>query len=370
MKMKLTTGTALVAAAAIGLALWLPNTAMARVSGNCVNCHTMHNSQDGGSMQPDGTSGPQPALTRGGCVECHTGTNLDGDGIPKVLSDVTLTNEATSLAGGNFAWITQIDDTRGHNVVGTSAAADDPLATIPPGGVQMVMADGTTAITRMTCAGTAGCHGDRTMDNEFASISGSHHYDDTAGIDATSALDVGGSYRFLKGILGKEDSDWEFEATVSTHNQYYGVDNPNVTNTATISSLCAQCHTDFHNDSSGRADAGVGTATGTAASPFVRHPTDLDLGSATGTEYAAYTAYSLQAPVASTTYTTVLETVQVTPGDAVVMCISCHRAHGTPNADLLRWDYAGMQAHVDASAGTGAAPGTGCFVCHTTKDGV
>jgi predicted CXXCH cytochrome family protein len=58
----------------------------------------------------------------------------------------------------------------------------------------------------------------------------------------------------------------------------------------------------------------------------------------------------------------------VTPNDdttengAIVMCLSCHRAHGSDQPDLLRWAYAGMQA------GTGTAD-TGCFVCHTTKNG-
>jgi predicted CXXCH cytochrome family protein len=49
----------------------------------------------------------------------------------------------------------------------------------------------------------------------------------------------------------------------------------------------------------------------------------------------------------------------------IVLCLSCHRAHGSAHDDLLRWDYAGMQAGT-----TGAEAGSGCFICHTTKDGV
>ena len=54
----------------------------------------------------------------------------------------------------------------------------------------------------------------------------------------------------------------------------------------------------------------------------------------------------------------------VTTGDGgdMVACISCHRAHGNPYADMLRWDYSGQLA------GGGGNDGTGCFVCYTTKD--
>lgn len=47
----------------------------------------------------------------------------------------------------------------------------------------------------------------------------------------------------------------------------------------------------------------------------------------------------------------------------MVFCLSCHRAHGSPYPDMLRFDYSEMQA------GGGGATGTGCFKCHSAKDG-
>ncbi len=53
----------------------------------------------------------------------------------------------------------------------------------------------------------------------------------------------------------------------------------------------------------------------------------------------------------------------MTPGGGhdLVMCLSCHVAHGSDNAGMLRFDYADMVA----GGGTNT---TGCFACHTTKD--
>ncbi|MFC1513206.1 cytochrome c3 family protein [Thermodesulfobacteriota bacterium] len=48
---------------------------------------------------------------------------------------------------------------------------------------------------------------------------------------------------------------------------------------------------------------------------------------------------------------------------AVVMCLSCHRAHGSEYPDMLRWDYNTMIVNDEQGA-----TGTGCFVCHSSKD--
>jgi predicted CXXCH cytochrome family protein len=65
--------------------------------------------------------------------------------------------------------------------------------------------------------------------------------------------------------------------------------------------------------------------------------------------------YSTEAPVAWTNPDSPsLET-------AVVMCLSCHRPHGSNQPDMLRWDYRNMIAGDDTKSG-------GCFTCHTTKN--
>ncbi len=338
--------------------LIIPVSAFARVAGQCADCHTMHNSQNGAAVV---STGPYSALTKGDCVGCHTGTNTVGENIPKVDSTTEPTyrspdgSTGDTLAGGNFYWVDSsggANDTKGHNVVGI-AGEDSNIGYTPPGST-------TTWSSQLTCAGTNGCHGDRTKTDNFAAVSGAHHADDST-IDGNS---VGTSFRFLNGILGKEDPDWEMTVSYNDHNQYYGVDrSADTTDPAgTISHLCAECHSDFHHGSTAgnvQGDTGWG-------SPWVRHPTDFDMNNVVSKpDYAGYGGsshtYQVEAPVASNDVSSVKSTVLQSAGDAIVTCISCHRAHGSPYADLLRWDYSTMIA-------SGGGSDTGCFRCHTTKN--
>ena len=119
-----------------------------------------------------------------------------------------------------------------------------------------------------------------------------------------------------------------------------------------------------------------------AASPWLRHPTDYDMGNlknVVAKEYQFYNEgpgggaaapYSTTAPVATdqTSITGVKSTVFVVADDAIVTCISCHRAHGSPYDDILRWQYNEGNASDIHAGGTGATGNVGCFICHTTKD--
>lgn len=343
------------------LAGLLVSPALARMGENqpCSNCHTMHNSQGGDSMavdaNGDATTTPNMALLiKTGCVACHTGTNDSTSGTPYVFD----TTKNIDLAGGNFAWVND-DQTFGHNVLDINTA-DLLLANVPPGG---------SALTaQLTCAGTNGCHGDRAASTQFGAVSGAHHGKADTTDGTMNGGDLVNSYRMLLGVKGIEDSTWEKAPTASLHNQYYGIDR-SLENTATvdgsgnpvtISALCAACHGTFHADVAGS----DGVLTDAMNSPWIRHPTDFDMNGVTG-EYADYggatNAYLPGVPVASNDLASVRSTVFVAAGDAIVTCVSCHRVHGSPNADMLRWDYTTMEAHAGDNS-------TGCFACHTTKD--
>ncbi|MBM4145713.1 MAG: hypothetical protein FJ240_05480 [Nitrospira sp.] len=354
----------------------ISSSAHAVVQGACVNCHTMHNSQGNAPMNWDSSATPNEALLRGSCIGCHgqapSGANNIITNIPQVLH-----NAATDLAGGNFAYITTsskrdaadsgaTQNSVGHNVIDLGGAYQEIILTSPPGD------ENTTGITNtnFTCGGVRGCHGDRTQTGSYAAVRGAHHANDSvlkfgtiseAGQGGTTAL----SYRFLKGVKGGEVSNWQ-NTNATNHNEYKGATSRGAESTATtpgggtISGLCAECHGDFHGTGSGD----IGTA-----SPWLRHPTDIVLPSDTAKEYYLYNGgagsdnpYSVDAPVARATIPNAISGV-VNPGtdDSIVMCLSCHGAHATKNADILRWNY----STINAGGGSNA---TRCFICHTTKD--
>ena len=378
----------------VGVTLLFSGVAVAKVSGPCVDCHTMHYSQHGKKpgetgfpTEPPydlwtGTEGPYEALLVDSCVGCHSGATArkgTNNEIPVVLrtSDPGATGPGQSLAGGDFYWVANGADTKGHNVDGV-ANVDSNLSYDPPGWDASATADNTFGqVTggnnsdwgskQLTCAGMYGCHGDHTETTNAGAIRGAHHGDDSClhvpNVDKSKqGQSVATSYRWCGGIHGIEDDDWEWTASdgSTNHNQYKGVNgNENYADKTTISYLCAECHGQFHSDIGG------------TSSPWTRHPTDFDMGNASGSEYQYYNGgsggtnnYSVIAPVGSSTIgPNPLSTVnaQSADGTAIVLCISCHRAHGTEYDDLLRWDYSTM------TAGQSTTPNEGCFICHTTK---
>ncbi len=359
------------------------------IQGQCVNCHTMHNSQNGTRMADQDT--PYGSLLRAGCISCHTqngagqgATNTYGAPIVFHTTNPAAQGGGYTLAGGDFYWVATgygATDSTGHNVAGI-AGVDAAIAAnlgnyVPPGwdagatpgalnDGQITVSGGTGSwSTQLNCAGTYGCHGVHNQSGDFPGMKGAHH--NNPGIAQTQAdtpTTIGDSYRFLSGIKGLENSQWNWNETTSSHNEYFGSNDLTVrsstavgyANKRTISYMCAECHGAYHSYIDA---APLGT-------PWLRHPTDIVLGRGAGTEYSAYNPdggnqYSLQAPVARASVPADSSPTINTASD-IVMCLSCHRAHGSNQPDILRWDYSGMIAG-------STAPHTGCFVCHTTKNG-
>lgn len=324
-------------------------------SGSCVDCHTMHNSQSGASMQYDGSATPSAALLRAGtCGGCHAdGVQVNATTANKLTNLVPQVNpETNTLAGGSFFWVESGTDIQGHSVADLGIT---DTSTTPPGfnGTRATEAGlASTWTGQLTCAGAMGCHGDHAASGgQFGAIRGAHHEVNLA----VTGASVGTSYRFLNGIVGYEDPDYELSTSDTDHNVYKGVARTaGVTDTTTISYLCSECHGDFHTD--------AGIADGALSSPWIRHPTDIQMRSLT-TEAKDY-AYTVEAPAAVASPAAPTATTYDT--DAVVTCVSCHRAHGSSNDYLLRWTYSTMVA---GTTDAGVA-GTGCFACHLTKDGI
>src|SRR6056297_3668554 len=163
----------LVAAAAL---LALPSMALAQgILGECADCHTMHNSEQGQPVAQVGLAGtisntPNQNLLKFDCIACHAqgGSEMivglsGGSQIPQVYHD-----DLTDLAAGNFAYISGFKqghngtagNRKGHNVVDL-VAVDNSYAT-PPGFTQPpppgFRNHGTTLfefdLSEFTCAGS------------------------------------------------------------------------------------------------------------------------------------------------------------------------------------------------------------------------
>lgn len=345
----------------------------AKITGNCSDCHTMHNSQNGTAMATYGAdgkpwkgSGPFKFLVRGDCLGCHGMgrtskiETMGGNAIPQVYH----TDNTGDLAGGNFAYIlgakgTGASDRKGHNVIDIGNI--DDILTDAPGRFHDPMARN----TELTCAGNNGCHGWREFNNSgsgLGSLKGAHHQNVEGKCDVADKNQ--NSYRFLRGVKGLENTGsykWQ-NYNSEHHNEYYGTSTPMGStctdchaapnmylrpSNSSISGFCATCHGNYH------VLTGIG---GDTSSPFTRHPTDVLLP-ASG-EYAGYTTYSTIAPVGRRTVPDSMSS-SVTPGNDVVTCLSCHAAHATDYAHLLKWDYRNWP-------GNGLP--NGCNACHTGKN--
>jgi predicted CXXCH cytochrome family protein len=352
---------------------------IAKVTGPCGNCHTMHNSQGGTSMITgyNAGSGPYGTLLRAnGCLGCHATTGADVwqgvGGAPIVYNTSAPTYGASSdegtthqgLAGGNFYWV-KTEDSKGHNIF-----PDNPDSlTEAPGNTRKCSNDschwnlynafdgGGGGDGHASLKGRFGCTGCHMVSNDGA-LSGFHHADDTADVVVDNNPAGQGWYRFLSGhkhgnghgVSGIEDDDWQKTVDSSNHNEYLGYvaskNAPYGLANNTMTGFCCGCHGKFHlQESSGE---------------WIRHPSDAVIPDSG--EYQYYITYDPLAPVARPSLSGwTVPGGTVTPDTDMVMCLSCHRPHGSPYPDMLRWDY-------DTMIAGGGPNDNGCFICHTSKD--
>lgn len=354
------------------LILGNPFLANCQVSGSCSNCHTMHNSQNGSTVTSNGTNN---TLLTNDCVGCHSSSasstyyELDGCKVPVVL--FTGAEPTEYLAGGNFYWVKEGlggDDTKGHNAF--IGEGDDILDKAP--GAQVTCGDSTACHSNLSDPFEGADMGGFALNGKYGCqgchLNVKHHANDHAnGESGLVDNEEKGWYRFLSGhkylsagVEGYENGLWEAglhdgadHSNTTAHNEYLGKEdvdggygfNGGLGNTS--SAFCTGCHGLFHHIQQDSNNI------------WLRHPSDALIPNSG--EYQYCTTYDPLTPVARNELPESPDN-SVTPGADLVMCLSCHRPHGSPYPDMLRWDY---NAQI---SGGGGATGTGCFFCHTTKD--
>ena len=350
----------------------------------CEGCHTMHNSLDGAQMDTDMAqyqAGPyllQGTDQASACLNCH---QHEGDTGPSSYHISTAEADMpTGIAplqrtpGGDFGWIKKTytfvvrnatlvneGDRHGHNIIAADFSYNaDATITAAPGG--------TYPASSLYCSSCHDPHGklrrndDGSLTTTGKPIRASGSYSNSVNPDANFAVGV---YRLLGGntyspasMSGANPFTVDPPATVapSTYNRTEGTTDTRVAYGKGMSEWCSNCHSSMLENSYTSGMAGLTHPTGDAAdlnanasagilTNYTQYVKSGSVGGGAGSGYwslvpveegaadhsvATYTG--LKANAVNTGLTTV-------PTDPNVNCLSCHRAHASGFASMLRFAH-------------------------------
>jgi hypothetical protein len=300
------------------------------VSGQCYNCHTMHQTDRNGNTPASRISNGQ-LLIGNGCAGCHAA--------------VGATNDDT----GKFAFATysapQVHDSTQPNLAGFFSPTGSEVqhnmgfASNPaiPGYSAESVNGGTAPGGTLALTACTSCHG----------VSGGHH-------------GAGASYRLLFPLTGTDQSaDPDYGNMPGA-----AVNVPDTSGTIydseAMNGVCSGCHPDFH----GSANQGLMdrtnalTANNTA---WIRHPTDISLSDMQSFPMSAYNYTTNYNNSGDTNILPLGLTDTVVTADTI-MCITCHYSHGGPYNDLLRFAY--NNGTTGDNVADDNVSSVGCESCH------
>jgi hypothetical protein len=329
----------------------------------------MHNSLNGTAMRTIGgltqyNSGVyllQGMDASSACLNCH-GTG-DTTSSYHVSTETVTAGGATVPAqytpGGDFSWIkstvNSVGSSRGHNIISASYnfVADSRL-TAAPGGTFPAGALGCTAChdphsaARVTTTGFA----TRALGTAVDPIleSGSYGAEPAAGLAVGTYRFLGGAGYTPKGAAITFVNTAPMAVAPSTYNRTEGTGagQTRVAYGAGMSEWCANCHAGIHNNAypaTRRHPASNTSALGAIAANYNAYVSSGDLSGSDTTSYNSLVPFEMQETniatlAASAGYGS---TVSLQGADATndnVMCLSCHRAHATGFASMMRYDMA------------------------------
>ncbi len=302
---------------ALGLAA---NTALAFHDGgvaDCAGCHTMHNSQDGALVDANSPGGNAYLLTAASpsetCLSCHAayGQFYGGEGYGPGGDFYWLTKTYSWSAHGHTT--TSAGDSHGHNVIAPGLGLNqDATLTQAPGGDFLSQYLG--------CTSCHDPHGNQNFRLLYGTAEGPKYDGTRYNFSSDAPLAAGNSRRTFVGGGGNETNE--------RHTVYK----------QGMSDWCANCHNDFHSQNTDNMVHPTGVGMGsTVAATYNAYVSSDDLFS--GTQATAYWGLvpfeDVQVDLENANTTT--NTVGPDGADQV-MCLSCHRAHASPFADMTRWD--------------------------------
>lgn len=364
----------------------------------CDGCHVMHNANpgpgaaDAGAKSTTGLAG-EPAwsnhtnayLLQGSdqsstCLICHGSTGAQSNLTPWIVADlapVAANGARWRSPGGDFGW-TQISygvsagSSHGHNVfAGDWNWGLDARFSVAPGGTWPVGSANNRNTEKFACSSCHDPHGryrvqvvgDTTTAGQVTflhpqynpgtgtkPIVGSGSYGDLP-VDANTAV---GTYRLLAGRnydpASKPGFPFPYDPPVAVAPRDYNKNEDGgevrVNYATGMSEWCKNCHAEIHSDTE--------YASGWSG---LRHPAASTAGLKPA-QYNIYNTYvsSAQYAAGASRYTSLVPFergtgvtfAQLVAGTAAasaipadggnVMCLSCHRAHGSAFDSMVRWD--------------------------------
>ncbi len=305
---------------------------------HCDGCHSMHQSADN---PVSGT--PNDTLLKGSdasstCLNCHGGGGTS--------YHISSTDGSARNQGGDFYWMTKDytvvvrgtpvlygKDDHGHNVIAadfTMLVDADPDNAQAPGGT----------VYNATDLGCNSCHDPHGQvlggtAAGGAAISGSGSYGATAPVDGS----ILGNYRLLRDTGSVAPGGMAFgtpapiaRATNVSGSSYGAI----VDYGSGMSEWCANCHTTY---TDGAQKHPAGNAEHLSAGYAANYNGYVATGDFTGVLASAFDG--LVPFERGVTDGSLLSAAPVAGADTSsnVMCLTCHRAHASANANAGKWDF-------------------------------
>jgi hypothetical protein len=357
----------------------------------CEGCHVMHNASGGASVvtaRANSTAGLRTNVTNSyllqgsdqssTCLICHSGNGAQfqiANWQPAFGPAAGSTASTNFTPGGDFGWLIfggpNSGNRKAHNVVAKDYAFNADTITVAPGG-SFASGTGTGAFACSNChdphgryrlSGTATnptISGPNSPAASLLPITGSGSYGAPAGgIPTGQALGV---YRLLagQGYTPASNPGFPFPnnppAAVApgTYNQSEAGQEVRVAYGRGMSEWCQNCHTNIHLDAYVTGGPGLrhpaGNGAKLVAAQFNVYNSYISSGNLTGVNrYSSLVPFEVGTNDISTTGlvsgaqnqtpgTDTTPAILVASGASNVMCISCHRAHGSGFDSITRWD--------------------------------
>jgi len=350
----------------------------------CSGCHTMHSQPALGTFLLIGTDQSST------CLNCHQAAA--GTAAPSSFHVATAPSDMPTgvppiqrSPGGDFGWLsktytytahgsttTELGSSHGHNIVAVDYGyLASTVNTTAPGGTFL-----SSTLSCVSCHNPHGVlryiNGSTTPVSTGAPIFSSGSY----GAASTSTLAVG-VYRLLGGAGYSQQlpsgvtfvNPPPIAVAPSTYNRTEATIQTKVAYGVGMALWCSNCHPGMHN------------STGTTGTAGFVHPVDVPVGSSLANNYNAYIGsgnmtgsqtnsylslvpYEENTNVVATLTPLASYTLANIPGpssSANVMCLTCHRVHGSGWQYIGRWNfnseflvYNGLWPGTDNASGSGS----------------